>query len=47
MSPANVDVINQLALLLIDQPDQAKRERAVQFAGISCADSTAKVPMPR
>ena len=35
MSPANVDVINQLALLLIDQPDQAKRERALQFAEIS------------
>ena len=35
MSPANVEVINQLALLLIDQPDQAKRERAVQFAEIS------------
>ena len=35
MSPANVDVTNQLALLLIDQPDQSKRERAVQFAEIS------------
>jgi Tfp pilus assembly protein PilF len=35
MSPANVEVINQLALLLIDQPDQAKRERAMQFAQIS------------
>jgi Tfp pilus assembly protein PilF len=35
MSPANVDVINQLALLLIEQPEQAKRERAVQFAEIS------------
>jgi Tfp pilus assembly protein PilF len=35
ISPANVDVTNQLALLLIDQPDQAKRDRAVQFAEIS------------
>jgi Tfp pilus assembly protein PilF len=35
ISPANVDVINQLALLLIDQPEQAKRERALQFAQIS------------
>jgi tetratricopeptide (TPR) repeat protein len=35
MSPANIEVINQLALLLIEQPEQAKRERALQFAGIS------------
>jgi Tfp pilus assembly protein PilF len=35
ISPANVDVTNQLALLLIEQPDQSKRERAVQFAEIS------------
>jgi Tfp pilus assembly protein PilF len=35
LSPANVEVTNQLALLLIDQPDQPKRERAVQFAEIS------------
>jgi tetratricopeptide (TPR) repeat protein len=35
LSPANADVLNQLALLLIDQQDQAKRERALQFAGIS------------
>jgi tetratricopeptide (TPR) repeat protein len=35
ISPANLDVLNQLALLLIEQQDQAKRERALQFAGIS------------
>lgn len=35
ISPANVEVLNQLALLLIDQQDQAKRERAMQFARIS------------
>lgn len=35
IAPANVDVINQLALLLIDQADQAKRERALQFASMS------------
>jgi Tfp pilus assembly protein PilF len=35
ISPANADVLNQLALLLIEQQDQAKRERALQFAGIS------------
>jgi cytochrome c-type biogenesis protein CcmH/NrfG len=35
MSPANIEVINQLALLLIEQSDQAKQERALQFAGIS------------
>lgn len=35
MSPANLEVINQLATLLIEQPDQAKQERAVQFAQIS------------
>ena len=35
ISPANGDVINQLALLLIEQPEPAKRERGLQFAGIS------------
>jgi Tfp pilus assembly protein PilF len=35
VAPANGDVINQLALLLIDQSDQAKRQRALQFAGMS------------
>ena len=35
ISPANGDVINQLAQLLIEQPEQAKRERALQFARIS------------
>ena len=35
ISPANGDVINQLALLLIEQPEQAKRDRAAQFAQIS------------
>ncbi len=35
IAPANGDVINQLALLLIDQADQGKRDRALQFAGMS------------
>jgi predicted Zn-dependent protease len=35
IAPANSDVINQLALLLIEQPDQGKRERALQFAGMN------------
>jgi tetratricopeptide (TPR) repeat protein len=35
ISPANVDTINQLALLLIEQGDQSKRQRALEFAGIS------------
>jgi predicted Zn-dependent protease len=35
IAPANGDVINQLALLLIEQSDQGKRERALQFAGMS------------
>jgi tetratricopeptide (TPR) repeat protein len=35
ISPANTDTLNQLALLLIDQPDPAKRQRALEFAGIS------------
>ena len=35
IAPANGDVINQLALLLIEQSDQAKRNRALQFASMS------------
>ena len=35
IAPANVDVINQLALLLIEQSDQTKRDRALQFATMS------------
>ena len=35
IAPANSDVINQLALLLIEQADQGKRERALQFAGMN------------
>jgi tetratricopeptide (TPR) repeat protein len=35
IAPANGDVINQLALLLIGQSDTTKRERALQFAGMS------------
>lgn len=35
IAPANGDVINQLALLLVEQGDQAKRDRAVQFATMS------------
>jgi Tfp pilus assembly protein PilF len=32
VAPANVEVINQLALLLIEQQDPGKRNRALQFA---------------
>ncbi len=35
IAPANGDVINQLALLLIEQSDEGKRQRALQFAGMS------------
>lgn len=35
IAPANGDVINQLALLLIEQSDQSKRNRALQFASMS------------
>jgi len=35
ISPANTDTLNQLALLLIDQADPTKRQRALEFAGIS------------
>ena len=35
ISPSNGDVINQLALLLVEQPDQGKRDRALAFAGMS------------
>lgn len=35
LSPSNGAVINQLALLLVDQPDEQKRERAVEFARIN------------
>jgi predicted Zn-dependent protease len=35
IAPANSDVINQLALLLIEQADQGKRDRALQFAGMN------------
>jgi tetratricopeptide (TPR) repeat protein len=35
ISPANGDTLNQLALLLIEQADPAKRQRALEFAGIS------------
>jgi len=35
IAPANSDVINQLALLLIEQSDQSKRDRALQFASMS------------
>lgn len=34
LAPANRDVYNQLALLLIDQPEQEKKNRALEFAGI-------------
>jgi Tfp pilus assembly protein PilF len=35
IAPAEVNVLNQLALLLIEQNEDDKRNRAVQFAGIS------------
>lgn len=34
-SPSNAAVINQLALLLVEQPDEQKRQRAVEFARIN------------
>jgi len=35
LSPSNGAVINQLALLLVEQPDKEKRQRAVEFARIN------------
>ncbi|MGD9634285.1 MAG: tetratricopeptide repeat protein [Pirellulales bacterium] len=35
LSPSNAAVINQLALLLVEQPDEDKRQRAVEFARIN------------
>jgi len=35
LAPSNSGVINQLALLLIDQPDEDKRKRALDFAQIN------------
>jgi Flp pilus assembly protein TadD len=35
ISPSNAGTINQLALLLIEQGDESKRQRALEFAGIS------------
>lgn len=35
ISPANGDALNQLSLLLIEQADPPKRQRALEFAGIS------------
>jgi Tfp pilus assembly protein PilF len=35
IAPANGDVINQLALLLIEQPGQPEKNRAFQFAAMS------------
>ena len=35
LSPSNTAVVNQLALLLIDQPDDQKRRRALEFAQIN------------
>lgn len=35
LSPSNAAVINQLALLLVEQPDEDKRRRAVEFARIN------------
>jgi tetratricopeptide (TPR) repeat protein len=35
LSPSNSAVVNQLALLLIDQPDEQKRRRALEFAQIN------------
>jgi tetratricopeptide (TPR) repeat protein len=35
LSPSNAAVINQLALLLVEQPDESKRQRALEFARIN------------
>jgi Tfp pilus assembly protein PilF len=35
LSPSNAAVINQLALLLVEQPDEQKRQRAMEFARIN------------
>jgi tetratricopeptide (TPR) repeat protein len=35
LAPTNSAVLNQLALLLIDQPDEQKRQRALEFARIN------------
>lgn len=35
LSPSNAAVINQLALLLVEQPDEDKRHRAMEFARIN------------
>ena len=35
LSPSNAAVINQLALLLVEQPDEDKRRRALEFARIN------------
>jgi tetratricopeptide (TPR) repeat protein len=35
LAPSNGGVTNQLALLLVDQPDDAKRQRALEFAKIN------------
>jgi tetratricopeptide (TPR) repeat protein len=43
IAPANVDVINQLALLLIEQPGQPQRDRALQFATM-CAQLNTQSP---
>jgi tetratricopeptide (TPR) repeat protein len=40
ISPSNVAVFNQLALLLIEQADKEKQERALQFAGINAKLNT-------
>jgi tetratricopeptide (TPR) repeat protein len=34
-APSNGSVINQLALLLVDQPDEVKRNRALEFAAMN------------
>ena len=40
IAPSNGAVLNQLALLLVDQADQDKRDRALQFAGINAKLNT-------
>jgi tetratricopeptide (TPR) repeat protein len=35
LSPSNAGVINQLALLLVSEPDEQKRQRALEFARIN------------
>lgn len=39
LQPANFDVINHLALVLVEQPDEASRLRALQFAEVNVREN--------